>query len=523
MTNNSRRKQVLAGTFLLTIASFVAKFLSAVYRVPFQNMVGNVGFYVYQQIYPIYGIGMTVALTGLPLFISKLVVDVKDPEDRIALVYRIQAIVTFLSVGFFLLLQFGSGFIAQAMSDSRLAPVIRAVSWMFLLGPFLSTWRGYFQGQMDMRPTAYSQVIEQVVRVTFILVSAGWAVRHFADPYTIGTLAMVSAPIAGLCALVSVYYHVVRAHLPKSSHQQVYRRLFTKILFEGGTLCLVSAVMLLLQLVDSFSVVSGLRDLGLSFVEAQNIKGIYDRSQTLVQLGMVVTTASITAALPSLSLANVRKQDVTFLHLSKTNVRVNLAISMAMSAGLFVLMPDINGLLFSTAQLNLTIAVYCFSIVLTTIILTYNMVLQAHGYYAPTMLAITCGFVVKLIINKWLVATFGIIGASAATLIGLIVMIFLMRLIASRYLSHLIDGVQLIKLTSVLLAMMIVVGGLSRLVDNIGLFAPGRLQSLIVVVICIPIGITMFFYGCKRLKVFSIREWFAIPLLSKLMRRIKLR
>ena len=92
MTNKSRRKQVLMGTLLLTVSSFIAKLLSAVYRIPFQNLVGNIGFYVYQQVYPIYGIGMTFALTGLPVFISKLVVDTKNPSDQVAVVYRIQTI-----------------------------------------------------------------------------------------------------------------------------------------------------------------------------------------------------------------------------------------------------------------------------------------------------------------------------------------------------------------------------------------------------------------------------------------------
>ncbi|WP_263849854.1 oligosaccharide flippase family protein [Lentilactobacillus parafarraginis] len=106
MTNNSRRKQVLTGTFVLTASAFIAKLLSAVYRVPFQNMVGNVGFYVYQQIYPIYGIGMTFALNGLPMFISKLVVDVRDPADQIALIRRLQVFLSIISLIIFLGLQF---------------------------------------------------------------------------------------------------------------------------------------------------------------------------------------------------------------------------------------------------------------------------------------------------------------------------------------------------------------------------------------------------------------------------------
>jgi len=46
-----------------------------------QDLVGDEGFYVYQQVYPIYGIAMTLALSGLPQFISKYVAEKKDPFD----------------------------------------------------------------------------------------------------------------------------------------------------------------------------------------------------------------------------------------------------------------------------------------------------------------------------------------------------------------------------------------------------------------------------------------------------------
>lgn len=45
-------KQLLKGAFILTFAAFLSKILSAVYRVPFQNFVGDLGFYIYQQAYP---------------------------------------------------------------------------------------------------------------------------------------------------------------------------------------------------------------------------------------------------------------------------------------------------------------------------------------------------------------------------------------------------------------------------------------------------------------------------------------
>lgn len=44
------------GAVILTIAGLLSKILSAVYRVPFQNIVGDTGFYIYQQVYPFLGI-----------------------------------------------------------------------------------------------------------------------------------------------------------------------------------------------------------------------------------------------------------------------------------------------------------------------------------------------------------------------------------------------------------------------------------------------------------------------------------
>ncbi|MDK6814906.1 oligosaccharide flippase family protein, partial [Corynebacterium sp. UMB6689] len=70
-SKNRRSQQALKGASLLTLAGIIAKILSAVYRVPFQNLVGDTGFYVYQQVYPIYGIGMTFALSGLPNYVGK--------------------------------------------------------------------------------------------------------------------------------------------------------------------------------------------------------------------------------------------------------------------------------------------------------------------------------------------------------------------------------------------------------------------------------------------------------------------
>ena len=50
-------------------------------------------------------------------------------------------------------------------------PVIQALSIAVIAFPCMSVLRGYFQGQQDMRPSAVSQLVEQALRVLYMLLS----------------------------------------------------------------------------------------------------------------------------------------------------------------------------------------------------------------------------------------------------------------------------------------------------------------------------------------------------------------
>ena len=110
-------KGMMQGAIALSIAAFIAKILSAVYRVPFQNMVGNTGFYVYQQVYPIYGIGMTFALTGFPVFVSNVVAEYLESTHLKKLLKQLFVIASLIGVGIFAFLHLGAGMIAHWMGD----------------------------------------------------------------------------------------------------------------------------------------------------------------------------------------------------------------------------------------------------------------------------------------------------------------------------------------------------------------------------------------------------------------------
>src|SRR5690625_6113673 len=75
--DENETNRLVKGALLLTVAGFISKILSAGYRIPLQNLTGDFGFYVYQQIYPILGIVIILSLYGFPSAVSKITAEFK--------------------------------------------------------------------------------------------------------------------------------------------------------------------------------------------------------------------------------------------------------------------------------------------------------------------------------------------------------------------------------------------------------------------------------------------------------------
>lgn len=385
----------MQGAVVLTLAALVAKVLSAIYRVPLQNMVGNEGFYVYQQVYPIYGIGMTFALNGLPSFMGKQVALQNNNRQSKYLLKRYAVIVSVFALACFALIYFGAGWIAAMMGDGLLAPVIKSVSFMFLLMPGLLLSRGFMQGRNLMTPTAISQVAEQFVRVAVILTVAFTFSRMQGtganpDVYQMGFWTMQSAWIAAAAASVVMAYYLLN-YREKAMYQDFlaghyglgqtsetgddtglsWTKLTKEFVTEGFVICFFSALLVFYQLIDAFTVYDQLVDNGIATAVAKDMKGIYDRGQPIVQLGMVVATSLATSFLPTLALVKKgdRKQSDEFEIVSRQYLRVTLFFATLITGGLISIMPQLNHFLFASSAGSEVLMVYVMMVIFASLIL----------------------------------------------------------------------------------------------------------------------------------------------------------
>ena len=56
----------LKGAIIISVGGFIAKILGAIYRIPLANVLGGEGMGIYQMVYPLYCLLLTVSATGIP-------------------------------------------------------------------------------------------------------------------------------------------------------------------------------------------------------------------------------------------------------------------------------------------------------------------------------------------------------------------------------------------------------------------------------------------------------------------------
>lgn len=501
---------MMRGVAVLSIASFLTKALSAFYKVPFQNLTGDAGFYVYQQVYPLYGIAVALALNGLPLFISKIVSETDDKASQNKVLKQIGMWLSAGALILFICLWGGAGWIAQWMGDSDLRPVIRSVSYIYLFVPFLALIRGFFQGRLNMVPTAVSQIGEQVVRVIILLVVAYWYTRSTWSVYEMGALAIQSSWIAGLtgASILSTYlWKNKNISLSKPVEWPGFSLSIGKrIVSEGLTITAMTSLMVLFQLVDAFTVYNGLIVSGLTEEVAMSMKGIYDRGQPFVQLGMVVGLGFSTTLLPLLKRYDQEKKFEQWQESAASVLKLTVLFSGAATAGLIAVMPWMNEALFSDRSGTDLLRIYVLSIFIASLISCCHSVLQSHrGGFMP-IVGLGLGLLFKLMMNQFAVQYVGTMGSAYITVVSLIIVLSILMINMPREVwSSIVKSSLLFKAMVSFMILVLIVNGSLKALE--GMFSvEGRLGFLFLVLFGVALGGVVFFGLLLKLNLLTKKE-----------------
>lgn len=521
MDNQSEQRHFFKGAFILTVAGLLSKILSAGYRIPLQNLTGDVGFYTYQQIYPFLGIAVILALYGFPAAISRFIAGqtgylTKQTKRKIL----IQLCLSSLTVC--IVIFSAAPWIAQFMGDHDLVGGIRVSAFPFLLVPFISYLRGVFQGQNNMVPTAVSQLVEQLFRVSLIIVAAFLVIYLNRSLYEIGIGTALAGTFGAMAALVVlVVYHHKDRKLPFMNAQMetsIDQSFFTAIIGYGIAIAINHMLLLLLQVVDAFTLVPLLKQTGVPLGDAQILKGVLDRGQPLAQLGIVTASSMALALIPSVTKARLKTDHKRSASYIASTWRFTLYLASGATIGLIVLFPEVNTLLFKEDLGTVSLQIFVVTIIFSAISISTASILQGFGQIYRTALFVLLGLVVKLAFNLLLVPLFDISGAAIATVLASVV-IFLLNRFQLNKITPKTERITVpwIGFLLSLLLMAIVIFGLNGLASSL-FYQSNRLGQLLYLIIFITIGIIVYLYCLIKFSVFTKEERQVIPFVSHLLK-----
>lgn len=163
-----KRADFLKQGGILAIASLLVRIIGMVYRIPMSNILGEEGNGIYAVAFEIYDVMLIISSYSLPLALSKIISaqQARKQHKNTGKVFKVALKFAIISGGGFAILLFaGAGLIEKYIYPeySGVQIPLRVLAPTIFIVALLGVFRGFFQGKKTMVPTAFSQIVEQIV------------------------------------------------------------------------------------------------------------------------------------------------------------------------------------------------------------------------------------------------------------------------------------------------------------------------------------------------------------------------
>lgn len=519
---NSAGSGLLKGAAVLGAAAVISKLLGTLQKIPLQNLGGDTAFGIYNIVYPVYNLILTLAIAGFPLAISKFVSEriAEGREGEARHVLNVASALLMISgVLSFALLYFGAGPIARLLGSSQTESAIRSVSFALLLVPPLAALRGYFQGRGNMVPTAASQVMEQLVRVVTMIALLLYFLRIQGSNESIAagaTFGSVTGAAAGLAAMAFFWTRDLRKRRASSTdpRREPTGRIVRSILRVALPIGFGSVALPVLTLVDSFTMPRLLGLQGLGETARLHQIGLYNHGQPLVQLVNMIVISMSAALVPAISEANMKGQRSLIHSTTDLSVRFTWLVGLAASFGLAFTAVPLNIMFFKSAEGWEAMAILAFTAAFGAVSTVTGSVLIGLGSASIPAWNLLIAALIKTLLNLWLIPLFGIEGSAVSAVCAYAAAAALNLLYLRRGTGfRLSAGSLLFRPAAAVICMCFSIVAFRFLMDRLfGVISLSiRLQATVTALVCVAVGAAVFTAALFRFGAVTRRELERIP------------
>ncbi len=433
---SSSKTNFLAQGTILVIASFVAKAIGMIYRIPLTHILGDDGNGYYSTANEIYTIILMISSFSLPLAVSRLVAEreyageVKNSYKVLICSLRFAAVTGgILSILTFLL----GGVITKYVMGVELASyALRVLAPAIFLFALTGVLRGFFQGHGTMVPTAVSQIIEQIINA-IVSVAGAYVMLQYglklgekkgdaelgtalaAAGGTFGTVASVGVALLFMIVIYLGYRNGFKRHMKKDKtrRRESDRAIYRAITYTILPIVLSTLVYNISTIIDQGVFNHILAGMGFTQKQYATVWGIYSgKFRVLMNVPLSIASCLAPSVVPALTEA-MANNDLREAGLrTRDTIRYTMVFTIPCAVGMAALARPIMMMLYGNndslalaagiMQSGALLTVLLALSTLTTGILQGLGEMQAPLVHAATAVAIHLGFLVLFVVKfKW--------------------------------------------------------------------------------------------------------------------------
>lgn len=442
-----KKNSFINGALIATIGIVITKFLGIIYVIPFYAIIGEENIALYGYAYTIYNLFLSLSTVGIPPAMSKLISEYNtlkyyNTKER---AYRLgKRLLIILGIILFILMFLGAPVIAnQIMGDNTggnskesITFVIRIISTAILVVPYLSVTKGYLQGHKFITPPSISQVIEQVVRISVILIGSYLCMKVFKVGVTnaIG-VSVFGATVGALAALIYLLIKIKKNKKElittneknKEEEKITNKAIVKKLLIYSIPFISFGLALSVYDYIDMTTIINTLTKIGFKTKDAESIIGVINTTgNKLNSVVLAISTGLMTSLVPNITSSFVKGDKKDVKKKIEQSFLMLLYVTMPMAIGLSILAGPVFNAFYGASTWGprvfcVTIFVALFRCMFTTSV----SITQSLNKFKNVFISIILGILVKITLQVPFIYLFNNIGlypfwgATFATFLGL--------------------------------------------------------------------------------------------------------
>lgn len=352
------KQTLIQGTIILTIAAFITKMLGFANGIVMANVIGAEGVGLIMMAAPVTGLLITLTTIGLPVAISKLVAEAEAKKDfqRVKKILIISLSTTsFIGLILMILAIFGAKLLASIfLADQRAYYSLLAIIPIVPIIAISSVLKGYFRGKQNMTPIAFSQIIEQIVRISCILIFVQWLLPYGIEYAAAGAvLSSIIGEAFSLLYLLSIFKWMKRKKfkLRSSFFKQISKgkQIFNDLLKTGLPTTGNGLIHSIIGVFQPIIITQSLAIAGVGTALATKQYGmIMGYVFPLLMLPGFITNSMSVPLIPAISEANEKKESSLIHKRIQQSVKISLIVGVPSTIILFCFADTLTTLIYKS-------------------------------------------------------------------------------------------------------------------------------------------------------------------------------